>query len=714
MIREEALRPVSFVVDEALKARLRLASKHRRARVFVEAGGREEAVREAIGVAVPPLRRVDYGLETVEGSFESSEGRLRVRVVARGGTVEGSSRRQNKSFIEASAYQMLSWYCFFESPLEVANATSGWDVESARASLAAAWDRFGALGRAYVAPEGINAQLAVPVETMADFEAHHGEWFSRLARDGVYFGPVPPLNLDVEVSRADFDARKPFRALHVRPRAQIVADDGAAVLDLSDAGREASPADWHAKLGGDFGGGSAAAAAAAAAAERAAPVVVLDCRNHYESAVGTFAGARPLGTETFKETYEKLDRELADLPRETEIMMFCTGGIRCVKAGAHVKQKLGFKNVTRLAGGVVNYTRHLREEKGEDRVEEASQFRGVNYVFNDRMGEPVSGDVPAFGDDEPLDVRAAEALALARKTIRSDEIEAYAERLSGEEPPVLARVRLDASARWPRASRMLCGPTQGRLLAMLCRLHGATRALELGTFCGYGALWLASALGATGRVVTVDRDPRAAAVARTHFHYATAAHPDWAPIDLVEADTTDFLRTTLEKLDPFDVAYLDADKKGYANAVDALIDTARLRPGGLIVADNTLWKGRILGVESAGAPVSAEEADDRDRRARHRARARARLAGEDEDAAEKAAALAAKAERRDRAIQQSMSHEPGVSFLSSLPQSVGDLSPFTLHRRHEFNIKLRKDPRFEQIVLPLRDGLTIARLRPDL
>ena len=108
--------------------------------------------------------------------------------------------------------------------------------------------------------------------------------------------------------------------------------------------------------------------------------------------------------------------------------MFCTGGIRCVKVGSYVKQKLGFNNVTRLSGGVVNYTRHLAERDAS----KVSRFRGVNYVFDERMGERITDVAVSAG---PLDSRSAEALARANQIGRDDdEIEAYAERLSDAEP----------------------------------------------------------------------------------------------------------------------------------------------------------------------------------------------------------------------------------------------------------------------------------------
>lgn len=686
------LLPVRFVVDEELRSRLRLIGKHRRARVFVAADASEDAVRNAICEAAPPLRHVDYALETVEGSLESPP--MRVRVVAKGGmsmTGHETDAAAKPRRAAPHAYQMLSWYAFFENKLEpeLEEASTGWDVQRTVAALAAAWGNLSLLGRAYVAPEGINAQLAVPVDSMDQFAKHHESFFKQLRLEGVgVVQKVPLLNLDAIVPLADFEAVKPFRALHVRPRAQVVAD-GDVELDPSDNGREADPAEWHELMGGDFD-----------KAGIRKVNIVLDCRNHYESAIGTFDGAVPLETETFKETYERIDAALADKPRDAQVAMFCTGGIRCEKAGAYVKQKLGFNNVTRLAGGIVNYTQYLKRTSETDQdVARRSRFRGVNFVFNDRLGEPVVvDDVPVLRkkDSGPLDARAAEALALAKQRgadgsssvpdpsgsdDRSMAVETYAERLSGEEPPLIARVRFDVAARWPRASHMVCGPTQGRLLAMLCRMIGAKTVLELGCFVGYSALWLATALPPDGRVVTIERDPRAIELAKAHFADAPGS---WAPIDLIQADTAEFLSDLLMDQPVFDLVYLDADKKGYAAAVDALLCAGKLRPGGLVVADNTLWKGRVLDGQAVAGPESAERTHELELKAKDAARQEAKKAGANEADAEKAAIHAAKSYRRDRVVQQSM---------------------------HEFNMKVRKDPRFEQIVLPLRDGITIAMFR---
>lgn len=88
----------------------------------------------------------------------------------------------------------------------------------------------------------------------------------------------------------------------------------------------------------------------------------LDCRNDYESELGTFQGAVPLNTKVFSETWEAIDKVLDGVSTEdTKIMTFCTGGIRCIKVNAYLKQKKGFKNVGTLRKGIIAYEKWVNE-----------------------------------------------------------------------------------------------------------------------------------------------------------------------------------------------------------------------------------------------------------------------------------------------------------------------------------------------------------------
>jgi UPF0176 protein len=142
---------------------------------------------------------------------------------------------------------------------------------------------------------------------------------------------------------------------------------------------------------------------------------VLDCRNKFESEVGRFDRAIPLNTTTFRESWDVLSNLLKDRPKDTPIMTYCTGGIRCVKINAFIEQELGFKNVARLKGGIINYVQRLRDlnestqkkmglsdstnatspAPNSEGLVPNSKFRGMNYVFDERVCARITDDVMA-------------------------------------------------------------------------------------------------------------------------------------------------------------------------------------------------------------------------------------------------------------------------------------------------------------------------------
>jgi predicted O-methyltransferase YrrM len=168
----------------------------------------------------------------------------------------------------------------------------------------------------------------------------------------------------------------------------------------------------------------------------------------------------------------------------------------------------------------------------------------------------------------------------------SDELRRYLLDVSVREPAVLARLRQE-TAGLPMAIMQIT-PEQGQLLALLVRLLQARRCLEVGTFTGYSALWVALALPADGRITACDVSEEWTAVARRYWQEAGVADK----IDLR-------LAPALETLDgliaqgadgQYDFAFIDADKGNYWNYYERVLTL--LRPGGLIAVDNTLWGGR--------------------------------------------------------------------------------------------------------------------------
>ena len=165
-----------------------------------------------------------------------------------------------------------------------------------------------------------------------------------------------------------------------------------------------------------------------------------------------------------------------------------------------------------------------------------------------------------------------------------EKLEEYAARFTAPEPEVLKRLRLE-TYRTRSFPQMISGPLQGRLLALLAKIAGARRVLEIGTFVGYSALCFAEALPAGGEVITLDSDPTLRAVTRSYF----ARVPYGRKIQLRIGKALKLLPGIPG---PFDLAYIDADKINYSRYYNAVFP--KLRKGGLIVADNLLWSGAVL------------------------------------------------------------------------------------------------------------------------
>jgi len=156
------------------------------------------------------------------------------------------------------------------------------------------------------------------------------------------------------------------------------------------------------------------------------------------------------------------------------------------------------------------------------------------------------------------------------------------------EPDELQRELMAVTAeKTGRRAGMQIGPDQGVLMQLLVRLVGARRIVEVGTFTGYSALCMARAAGPEGRLTCCDISEEWTSIAREFWQRAGVADR----IDLRIAPAVETLRS-LPTDEPIDLAFIDADKTGYAAYLEELIP--RMRPGGLILVDNTLWGGRVL------------------------------------------------------------------------------------------------------------------------
>jgi len=227
------------------------------------------------------------------------------------------------------------------------------DPQKFRDELFIAWNALDALGRIYVAHEGINAQMSVP--------ADHFEAF----RDTLeVYDFMKGIRLNVAVEQDNHS----FLKLTIKVRHKIVADGlNDETFDVTNKGIHLKAKEFNTLL-------------------EDPNTIVVDFRNHYESEVGHFEGAITPDVETFRESLPVINERLQDFKEDKNLLMYCTGGIRCEKASAYFKHQ-GFKNVFQLEGGIIEYARQIKEENIE------SKFIGKNFVFDHRLGERITDDI---------------------------------------------------------------------------------------------------------------------------------------------------------------------------------------------------------------------------------------------------------------------------------------------------------------------------------
>jgi caffeoyl-CoA O-methyltransferase len=160
------------------------------------------------------------------------------------------------------------------------------------------------------------------------------------------------------------------------------------------------------------------------------------------------------------------------------------------------------------------------------------------------------------------------------------------------------RSLIDETAALGGIALMQVAPEQGALLTILARLIGATRAVEVGTFTGYSALCIARGLAPGGTLLCCDVNEEWTAIGQRHWKQAGVDDR----ITLKLGPAADTLRA-LPADEPFDFAFIDADKGNYVTYVDLIVE--RLRPGGLLLIDNVLWSGRVIDPSADDADTAA-------------------------------------------------------------------------------------------------------------
>ena len=178
---------------------------------------------------------------------------------------------------------------------------------------------------------------------------------------------------------------------------------------------------------------------------------------------------------------------------------------------------------------------------------------------------------------------------MSNRTIAmNDALYDYLLQASLREPPLLKRLR-DETAKHPRAT-MQISPEQGQFMALLARLMGARRCIEVGVFTGYSSLAVALALPVDGHVLACDVSEEFTAVARRYWKEAGVEQK----IELKLAPALETLDARLKAGEAgcYDLAFIDADKSNYAGYYDRILKL--LRPGGLVLVDNVLWSGAVI------------------------------------------------------------------------------------------------------------------------
>lgn len=161
---------------------------------------------------------------------------------------------------------------------------------------------------------------------------------------------------------------------------------------------------------------------------------------------------------------------------------------------------------------------------------------------------------------------------------------AYCERNSSAETDLLKKLNRDTHLKIPQA-RMLSGHLQGRFLAMLSKLVRPSYILEIGTYTGYSALCLAEGLIKGGKLISLDLNEESMKFAASYIHQS----PNSSQIELICGDAMELIPGLKNDID---LVFIDADKSNYSNYFDLVYP--KLKPGGLILADNVLWSGKVL------------------------------------------------------------------------------------------------------------------------
>ena len=256
------------------------------------------------------------------------------------------NREDLKQELKAESFERItaSFYKYFDIK----------DPDIFRDTIYLKLDQLNIFGRIYIAYEGINAQVSVPKRNWNQFLATLNE--------------IKQL-VNISIKKALND-RNSFYKLTIKVREELVAYHVPSnSYDMKKTGNHLNAEQYNRAL-------------------KNPNTIVVDMRNYYESEIGRFDNALIPDVETSKELLPKVKKILKG-NESNQILLYCTGGIRCEKASAYLIQN-GFEDVNQLQGGIIQYAHEVKKNGLE------SKFRGKNFVFDERLGERVTNDVLAL------------------------------------------------------------------------------------------------------------------------------------------------------------------------------------------------------------------------------------------------------------------------------------------------------------------------------
>ena len=249
---------------------------------------------------------------------------------------------KQKALNDSTPRHTISFYSYF--PIE--------DTQAFRDKWYDQFSNFEIFGRIYIASEGINAQISCPTSNLNSL------------KDFIYSHPnLNGLRMNLAVD----DRIGSFYVLDIKIRNRIVADGiEDSSFSMQNKGKYVNAEKFNDLI-------------------KEADTLIIDMRNHYEYEVGRFKNAIEIPSDTFRQQLP-MAAEMFESEKDRNIIMYCTGGIRCEKASAWMLHN-GYKNVFHLEGGIINYVNQVREKGLEN------HFIGKNFVFDERLGERITEDI---------------------------------------------------------------------------------------------------------------------------------------------------------------------------------------------------------------------------------------------------------------------------------------------------------------------------------